>query len=99
MTDCEAANSAISEGRLQAIFQKVSSIIKPETSFFYSEQGYRAGLFIFDMKDVSQIPQIAEPFFNELNAKVEFFPAMNQQELARGLEMWNKEAPGYSTLS
>lgn len=99
MNDVEAANVAISEGRLEKIIQQVSKTISPETSFFTAEQGYRTGIFIFDLKDASIIPSIAEPFFTELNAKVEFFPGMNLAELGKGLESWNKQAPTYSSLN
>lgn len=92
MTDVEAANEAINNGRLQQIIQATEKLIKPESSFFYSDGGYRSGLFVFDMKDASMIPQIAEPLFTELNAKVEFLPTMNSEELGRGLEMWKKKS-------
>lgn len=99
MTDMSMANSAIEDGRLQRIFQKISKTFSPEGTFFYSEQGYRAALMIFDLKDSSLIPQLAEPFFNELNAKVEIFPAMNENELNKGLEIWSKESVSYNSLS
>lgn len=91
MCDVRAANEAISEGRLQKLIQDISKIIKLEASFFYSDQGYRCGLMIFDMKDASQIPSIAEPFFIELNAKVEIIPAMSSDELTKGLSIWKKQ--------
>lgn len=94
MCDVPAANKAISEGRLQKLIQDVSKIIKPEVSFFYSDQGFRCGLMVFDMKDASQIPSIAEPFFIELNAKVEIIPAMDSNELAQGLSAWQKQSKG-----
>jgi hypothetical protein len=99
MKDMEAANSAIAEGRLQKIIEKVSKTIAPETTFFTAEHGYRTGIFIFDLKDASLIPSIAEPFFTELNAKVEFFPGMDVNELSRGLEAWSKNATEYTSLS
>lgn len=99
MTDVSAANAAIDDGRLEKIFQMITKKIHPESSFFYSDQGYRTALYIFDMKDASQIPQIVEPFFTGLNAKVELFPAMNADELNRGLTAWNKEAPNFISLS
>lgn len=92
MVDVDAANHAISEGKLQKIIQQVSKTISPETVFFTAEQGYRTGIFIFDLKDASLIPSIAEPFFTELNAKVEFYPGMNLNELGKGLDDWSKKA-------
>lgn len=51
------------------------------------------------MKDASQIPDIAEPLFTALNAKVEFFPAMDTNELSKGLAAWEKQAPIYASMS
>jgi hypothetical protein len=41
---------------------------------------------VFDLKDPSEIPGIAEPFFMHLNAKVDFCPVMNAEDLQKGLE-------------
>jgi hypothetical protein len=43
-------------------------------------------LFLFDLKDTSQLPSIAEPLYNELDAQVDLLPVMNQEELKKGLE-------------
>lgn len=37
------------------------------------------------MKDSSDLPPIGEPFFSQLNAKVEVFPIMNAEDLKKGL--------------
>lgn len=92
MCDVGAANEAISEGKLQKIVEKTSKLIAAEASFFYAENGYRTALFVFDLKDSSMIPSISEPFFMELNAKIEFFPAMDTSEMVRGLDTWKKNS-------
>lgn len=98
MSDVECANEAIRNGALQKVIQQVSKLINPEATFFAADQGYRTGFMIFDLKDVSLIPQIAEPFFNILNAKVEFLPGMDVKELAAGLDSWKKQEPTYESL-
>jgi hypothetical protein len=47
---------------------------------------------VFDLKDPSEIPANAETFFQNLNAKVEFSPVMNADELKIGLEKWQKSS-------
>lgn len=92
MNDVETTNSAINNGRLEKIFKELHQNVSPQGTFFYSEAGYRAAICILDMKDASMIPGLAEPFFHELNAKVEFFPAMDAHELKQGLAMWQKQS-------
>lgn len=91
MDDMGVANMALQNGKIQRIFQQISNEVKPETSYYYSENGCRTALFVFDMKDASQIPMLAEPFFHELNARVQFYPVMNQDDLSKGLEKWSKK--------
>ncbi len=86
--DVEAANKAIQSGELGRIMSDLAEMIQPEASYFLTEQGQRTGLYVFDLKDPSQIPQIAEPLFMVLKAEVQFTPVMNQEELVKGLEAW-----------
>ena len=44
--------------------------------------GQRSGFMVFDVKEPSEIPAIAEPFFLTMNAQVKFFPVMSAQDLA-----------------
>ncbi len=44
-------------------------------------------MMVFDMADPSQIPQIAEPLFLNVDAAVEFVPVMNADDLRKALEM------------
>ena len=39
----------------------------------------------FDMADSSDLPIVAEPLFMALNAEIEVQPAMNLEDLNRGL--------------
>ncbi len=84
--DVEAANKAIQSGEFGLIMGELAEMIQPEASYFLTEQGRRTALYVFDLKDPSQIPQIAENLFIVLKAEVQFTPVMNQEELGRGLE-------------
>ena len=81
----EAGNRAIKNGTLGKIMEATMAKLKPEASYFVADAGIRSAMFFFDMKDSSDIPMIAEPLFLQLDAKVEFYPAMNGADLQKGL--------------
>jgi hypothetical protein len=69
--------------------------VAPETAYFTAVAGGdRGGFIVFDLKDTSQIPAVAEPFFLAYNARVTLSPVMNAQDLAKaapGIEKAVKE--------
>ena len=85
--DVTASNNAIMDGSLPKIMQTTMEKLKPESAYFTAIDGCRSCLIVFDLKDPSEIPSIAEPFFLHLNAKVDFSPVMNADDLKKGLEM------------
>ena len=81
--DTEAGNVAVKNGTLGSAIQKAVAELKPEAAYFLADaEGRRTGIIVFDMKDTSEIPGIAEPWFLKFNAKVQFQPVMNPQDLA-----------------
>jgi hypothetical protein len=91
----EAGNNAARTGAFGPSFQKILEKLKPEAAYFTTrENGERGGIIVFDLKDSSQIPAVAEPFFLTYNARVTFSPVMNAQDLANaapGIEKAVKE--------
>lgn len=81
----ESANAAIKDGTLGKTMEQVLGAIKPECAYFYTDSGLRTAIAVFDLKDPSDIPVIAEPFFMNLNASVTFTPCMNRDDLQAGL--------------
>jgi hypothetical protein len=57
----------------------------PEAAYFTTLGGLRGGTIFFGMHDASQIVEIVEPFFLELNATTELVPVMNGEDLRKGL--------------
>jgi len=84
--DVTASNRAIKDGSLPRIMQEMMEQLQPESSYFTTLDGCRSCIMVFDLKDPSQLPMIAEPFFLNLNAKVEFCPVMNAEDLKKGLQ-------------
>lgn len=81
----EAGNQAITNGELPKVMQQTAERWKPEAMYFTTFDGKRTAIIVFDMSDSSAIPQFAEPFFMGLNADVQFAPAMNEEDLQKGL--------------
>lgn len=78
-----ATNEAVREGRLMTAIQQMLAEVEPEAAYFTNDnEGNRFGMVVFDMKDPSQIPGLAEPWFLGFNAKVTFRPAMSAEDLA-----------------
>jgi hypothetical protein len=93
----EAGNQAARAGAFGAPFQKLLESLKPEAAYFTTgPTGERGGFVVFDMKDTSELPAIAEPFFLAYNARVTFSPVMNAQDLAKAGPGIEKAVKAYS---
>ena len=69
----EQGNKALRDGSLPKIVQSALQELEPEAAYFTTVgSGLRGGFFVFDLKDSSDLPRIAEPFFQGLNATLEF---------------------------
>jgi hypothetical protein len=82
----EKGSQRIADGSLPTLVQEMMGEIKPEAAYFLALDGKRTNLIFFDLEDPSRIPALAEPFFMAFNAEVEFYPVMNADDLAKGLE-------------
>lgn len=87
-------NKAIVDGTLARVLQNVLGSLHPEAAYWATREGKRGGFVVFDLTDPSQIPAIAEPLFQELDAEIEFSPVMNQEDLTKGLTAAGQAAQG-----
>jgi hypothetical protein len=92
----ETGNAAAKAGTLGSTVEKILADLKPEAAYFFADDsGNRSGSIVFDMKDTSQIPAVAEPWFLAFNAKVSFRPVMNPQDLAAAGPAITKSVKAY----
>ena len=88
--EAASGNKAIMDGSLPTIMKSIMERLKPEAAYFFTSDGCRTALMVFDMKDPSEIPVTVEPLFMGMNAKVNLTPVMNAEDLQKGLEAWQK---------
>ena len=81
--EVEAGNAAIKNGKLTALVEKFVADHKPESAYYFADgEGRGSGIMVVDMKDPSEIPGMAEPWFLGRNASFKIWPVMTPQDLA-----------------
>ncbi len=81
----ERSNHAIKDGSLKKTLEALMARLKPEAAYFGPLEGKRAAMIFFDMTESSNIVEICEQLYLNLDAEVEFIPVMNADELGKGL--------------
>ena len=76
-------NQAVRDGSANKKLQRIMEEIKPEAAYFCADDGKRGGFVVVDMKDTSEMPKFAEPFFLNFDATVKFLPAMTPADLQK----------------
>jgi hypothetical protein len=91
----ETGNAAVRNGSLGSRIQKILADVKPEAAYFAEEDGQRTGYIFFDMKESSELPAIAEPWFLAFNASLTVRPAMSPQDLEKGMPGMNQAVANF----
>ncbi len=77
----DVGNARMLDGTFGKIVESILADCKPESAYFYEENGARTGLIAVEVKDPSHIPSLAEPWFLNFDARVKIHPAMTLQDL------------------
>jgi hypothetical protein len=84
-------NAGVKDGSSGMALMKILEELKPEAAYFTEMEGKRTAVMVIDLKDASEIPKYAEPFFLNFESEVEFHPVMSPEDLGRaGLEELGK---------
>ncbi len=94
----ESGNEAAKNGTLAHTIESILAEMRPESAYFAEDNGKRTGFIFFDLKDTSQIPAIAEPWFLTLDAHVEIHPAMNLEDLKKAAPGIERAVKNYRAL-
>ena len=80
----EKGNETFKNGSLGKTIESLMNRFKPEAAYFTPKNGKRTGMMFFDLTEPSQIVEVVEPLFENLNAEVEILPVMNADDLRKG---------------
>ena len=79
----EPFNTAVREGTVGDNIRRILEAIRPEAAYFSEQDGKRGGTLVVDVQSPSDVPRLAEPWFLQFNAHVEFRIAMTPEDLGR----------------
>lgn len=92
----ETGNAAAKAGKLGSTIQSILADLKPEAAYFTDDDGQRTGLIFLDIQEASQIPSIAEPWFQAFNASIELKLVMVPEDLAKASKSIDKAVKKYT---
>jgi hypothetical protein len=88
----EPFNSLVRSGKAGQVLDRILDAIKPEAAYFTEQDGMRGGIFVIDVKNPSDVPAFAEPFFLNFHANCKFRIVMGPEDLKKaGLEELGKK--------
>lgn len=88
----EPFNTANKNGTVGKKIKEILDETKPEAIYFCEYGGRRGAILIVNLNDSSEVPALAEPWFLQFHADVEFHIAMTPEELGRaGLDALGKK--------
>ena len=88
----EPFNTLVREGKADEVMEKILEEIKPIASYYTEMEGFRTQIHIINIKDSSEIPKFAEPFFLTFDADTSFHAVMDGEDLKNaGLDELGKK--------
>jgi hypothetical protein len=81
----EAANKAVQDGSMGKLLQAQLERLRPEAVYFHADDDVRTALLFIDVEDPGDMLSIADPFFQQVNARIRFTPVMNVQDFQAGM--------------
>ncbi len=77
------ANDAARRSELGEKIGAILDELQPEAAYFGTEDGMRTAYLIVHMKDASELPKLAEPWFLAFDAEIDLCPVMTPEDLGR----------------
>ncbi len=88
----EPFNTLVRKGKVGEILRRILEEFTPEAAYFTELDGKRGAVLVIDVKEDSDIPKFAEPFFLNFNVDCRFRIAMTPEDLGNaGLDELGKK--------
>lgn len=94
----EMGNQCVIDGSLGKTIESILNEMKPEAAYFCEEHGERTGFIFCDVREESEIPALAEPWFLAFDARVEVHPAMTMADLKKAQPGFERAIKKYSQM-
>ena len=76
-------NPKFKDGSLGEDLNAILSDLKPESVYFYFENGRRTAQMIFNIQDQSELPAIVEPWLLAFGADVMVTPVLDMEDFGK----------------
>jgi hypothetical protein len=94
----ETGNQRVLDGSLGNTIESILHDLKPEAAYFSEDRGVRTGFIFCNIKEESEIPSIAEPWFLAFGAHVELHAAMTLSDLKKAAPGFERAIDKYSRM-
>lgn len=79
----DSFNKLVREGTAGQKLGRIVEETRPEHIYFTEQDGYRAGVAVYEIKDATKMCSIAEPWFLSFSAECRFALAMTPEDLSK----------------
>ncbi|MCH8273302.1 MAG: panthothenate synthetase [Armatimonadetes bacterium] len=79
----EKFNAMVRDGTAGPMLKRIMDDLRPESCHFIENHGCRGCMLTIEVAEPSSVPSIAEPFFLNFDAKVEFHICMTPEDLGK----------------
>jgi hypothetical protein len=85
MLPTTAGNKALKDPNFMKNLEDYIHKFNCEAAYFFPMNGNRTMAFVLDLPSQDMLPAVAEPLFQNFEASVEVHPAMNLDDLKKGI--------------
>jgi len=85
MIPTTAGNKVLKDPNFMKNLEDYIHKFKCEAAYFFPLNGNRTMAFVLDLPSQDMLPAVAEPLFQNFEANVEVHPAMNLDDLKKGI--------------